>query len=112
VVLLCIPTLVASLFGYPKVRKEKFSTTVKWAAGGVLVYSLLSMLLLWLGYVVFRQGPLVIIEYVMFPLLAHFTHLGELVAKRMYLWWFSLAQPSQWQYLSKVNSSASAAHEN
>ena len=110
VVILFIPTFVAALLGYPKAKKEKLSTTVKWAIGGALVYGLLSVLLLWLGYVIFRQGPLVIIKYVMFPLLAHFTHLGELFTKRIYLWWISLAQPSPWQYMSKVNSAAGTSH--
>lgn len=109
-VLLFIPTLLAAMLGYPKATKEKFLTAAKWAVAGAVVYALLSVLLLWLGYVVFRQGPLVIIEYVMFPLLAHFTHLGEVFAKRIYLWGASFAQPSQWAYLSRINAEAAAPH--
>ena len=109
-VLLFFPILLAALLGYPKATTEKFWVTVKWGTAGALVYGMLSLLLLWLGYVVFRQGPLVIIEYVMFPLLAHFTHLGEIFAKRIYLWWASLRQSSPWTYLGQVNAASAVAH--
>ncbi len=108
--LLLVPTLVAALLGYPKATTEKFWIVVKWSAAGALVYGMLSLLLLWLGYGVFRQGPLVIIEYVMFPLLAHFTHLGEIFAKRVYLWYASLKQPSPLTYMGLVNAASVVTH--
>ena len=109
-ILLFFPTLFAALLGYPKATTENFWIAFKWRAAGALVYSLLSLLLLWLGYVVFRQGPLVIIEYVMFPLLAHFTHLGEIFAKRVYLWYASLKQPSPLTYMGLVNAASAVTH--
>lgn len=108
--LLLVPTFFAALLGYPKATTEKFWIVAKWSIAGALVYGMLSLVLLWLGYGVFRQGPLVIIEYVMFPLLAHFTHLGEILAKRVYLWYASLKQPSPLMYIGSVNAASAVTH--
>lgn len=109
-IVLFFPTLIAALLGYPRATVDNFLTTLKWMLAGILVYSLLSILLLLLGYVVFRQGPLVIIEYVMFPLLAHFMHLGEIFAKRIYLWAASLKRSSPWTYMAQVNAASPGSH--
>jgi len=63
---------------------------------GALIYILSGLLLLFLGYVVCRQGPLVIIEYVMFAVGVHFFHFGEALAERISQWWLALQADQPW----------------
>ena len=70
----------------------------------LLVYVVLAVVVFYLGYYVFLQGPLAIIEYVMFPVMAHFLHLGETIAMRSKHLWESLhaeAPWSRWAFLEQ-----------
>ena len=64
--------------------------------GGALIYVVSALLLLFWGYVVCRQGPLVIIEYVLFAVGVHFFHLGETLADRISQWWLALQADEPW----------------
>jgi hypothetical protein len=48
------------------------------------------------GYVWLRQGPLSMVEYVLFPFLAHFLHLGKTIAERSRDWWHALWANNPW----------------
>jgi len=37
-----------------------------------------------------------IIEYVLFPIMAHFSHLGETIAERTGQWWQALQNDEPW----------------
>lgn len=63
----------------------------------VLIYITLGSVVLYLGYYVFRQGPLSIIEYVLFPLMAHFLHIGEMIANRSRQFWRALQASNPWE---------------
>lgn len=99
-----ISALIPSLLGSPKNNAAFTSNATKLRVISLLCYGLLSTALLTLGLFCLRQGPLVIIEYVLFPLMAHFSHLGEIFAKRFYLWWASLRTEDPWGYVVKINS--------
>ena len=45
------------------------------------VYLALGVAVFYFGYYFFLQGPLAIIEHVMFPVMAHFLSLGKTIAK-------------------------------
>ncbi len=60
---------------------------------GVLIYVALGFIVLMMGYYGFLQGPLSIIEYVLFPLMAHFLHMGETFADRSKQIWEALHEP-------------------
>lgn len=57
---------------------------------GIIIYIGLGFIVLMMGYYGFSQGPLSIIEYVLFPLMAHFLHMGETFADRSKQIWQSL----------------------
>ena len=48
----------------------------------IMIYVVLGFAILIMGYCGFLQGPLSIIEYVLFPLMSHFLHVGETFADR------------------------------
>jgi len=56
----------------------------------------LGLFILWVGYDYLDQGPLSIIEYVLFPIMAHFSHLGETIAERTGQWWQALQNDEPW----------------
>lgn len=49
-----------------------------------------------IGYHLLHQGPLSIVEYVLFPFLAHFLHLGEVFARRARDWGLALVALDPW----------------
>lgn len=49
-----------------------------------------------LGYFWLRQGPLSMFEYVLFPFIAHFLHLGKTIAGRSCDWWHAVADQNPW----------------
>ena len=71
---------------------------------GVLIYIGLGFIVLMMGYYDFLQGPLSIIEYVLFPLMAHFLHMGETFADRSKQIWQSLFEPKDpWAHWARLN---------
>lgn len=70
----------------------------------LLVYLLLGIIVFYLGYYVFLQGPLAIIEYVMFPVMAHFLHMGETIAKRSRNLWEALYAKEPWGQWALLNA--------
>lgn len=76
-----IPSMI--LMGTPRgysSPKEKQASLLQLVE--VLIYIALGTLVLGIGYWLLDQGPLAIIEYVLFSLMAHFSHLGTLIAQR------------------------------
>lgn len=76
-----IPTMI--LMGTPRgycSPKEEQASKLKFVE--VAIYIILGALILCIGYWLLDQGPLSIIEYVLFSLMAHFSHLGRSIAYR------------------------------
>ncbi|KQP37307.1 CHASE2 domain-containing protein [Pseudorhodoferax sp. Leaf274] len=69
------------------------STRLKLDGSGAL----LALALFVVGYYGFRQGPLSIVDYVLFPFLASFLQIGERVAVRGHEWWYALFTASPWR---------------
>ncbi len=69
-----------------------------------IVYLVLGVGVFYLGYYVFLQGPLAIIEYVMFPVMAHFLHMGETIAKRSKNLWEALHTQEPWDQWALLNA--------
>jgi tryptophan-rich sensory protein len=72
--------LMAAPRGYSS-PKEKQKSQLQLVE--VAIYIVLGTFILCIGYWVLDQGPLSIIEYVLFSLMAHFSHLGTLIAQRI-----------------------------
>lgn len=70
----------------------------------VLVYGVLCIVIFILGYDVYRQGPLTIIEYVLFPFMAHFLHLGESLAQRSRNLWKALHAEDSWDRWARLDA--------
>lgn len=69
----------------------------------VTIYILVGIIVFKIGYDGFLQGPLSIIEYVLFPLMAHFLHLGETFAVRSKQIFYSLLEPKDpWAYWARL----------
>jgi len=80
-------------FGSTQKSRHEFKQLLQ----AVLIYITLGSVVLYLGYYVFRQGPLSIIEYVLFPLMAHFLHIGEMIANRSRQFWRALQASNPWE---------------
>ena len=105
----CLPLLL--MLGWPRLGfTEKSRHEFKQARWGVLIYLTLGALVFYLGYYVFFQGPLSIIEYVLFPLMSHFLHLGELFADRSRQLWCALRASNPWDEWARQGSQASDEH--
>jgi hypothetical protein len=64
----------------------------------VSIYFVLGLVVFAMGYYGFLQGPLSIIEYVMFPVMAHFLHMGEAFADRSKQIWEALHNSDPWAH--------------
>jgi hypothetical protein len=74
---------------------------------GLIVYIVLALSILGIGYWSLDQGPLAIIEYILFPLMAHFLHVGETIALRAKNVWeaFWSTNPTMvWAQMEKEGS--------
>lgn len=94
--ILCSPLMLilgGSWFG----AKQKSILEMLLPGIHLLVYVALAIVVFYLGYYVFLQGPLAIIEYVMFPVMAHFLHLGETIATRSKNLWEALHADEPWR---------------
>lgn len=69
----------------------------------VVIYVVLGLVVLVMGYYGFLQGPLSIIEYVLFPLMAHFLHIGETFANRSKQIWEAMHDDDPWAHWAKLN---------
>lgn len=93
--LVTMPLLL--VLGWPRFGStQKTRHELKLALWGLMVYLALGVVIFYLGYYVFYQGPLSIIEYVLFPLMAHFLHVGETIASRSRQFWLSLWASNPW----------------
>lgn len=69
----------------------------------VTIYILVGVIVFKIGYDGFLLGPLSIIEYVLFPLMAHFLHLGETFAVRSKQILYSLLEPKDpWAHWARL----------
>ena len=76
------------ILGWPRFGSTQKSRHELWQSlWGMPIYAALCATVFYLGYYVFHQGPLSIIEYVLFPLMAHFLHVGETIADRSRQFW-------------------------
>lgn len=71
------------------------------SAIGLVIYVALAVAIFYLGYFYYFQGPLAIIEYVMFPLMAHFLHVGEAVAEHTRQLSHALRAGNPWEEWAK-----------
>ena len=68
----------------------------------VLIYVALGFTVLVMGYYGFLQGPLSIIEYVLFPMMAEFLHMGETFADRSKQIWQALHNEDPWAHWAEL----------
>ena len=73
-------------------------------------FGVLGALVFYLGYYVLFQGPLSIIEYVLFPLMSHFLHLGEMFAHRSRQLWCALWASNPWAEWARQGRDAVEGH--
>ncbi|NMM06827.1 CHASE2 domain-containing protein [Polaromonas sp.] len=101
--ILCSPFMLI-LGGLIVGRKKK--TISQWMLPiiHVLIYLILGVAIFYLGYYVFFQGPLAIIEYVMFPVMAHFLHIGETIANRSKQLWYAMSAPDPWAHWALIEN--------
>ncbi|CAN5453089.1 hypothetical protein BH10PSE17_BH10PSE17_32760 [soil metagenome] len=92
--LLASPAMV--LRGLPAQRGGEWRARLQVGSLVFLVSAVLVMMLFTLGFHVFRQGPLAMVEYVLSPLAAHFLHLGEALAHRSVRWWKAIRSDDPW----------------
>ena len=76
----------------------------------VTIYFILGFSVLLMGYYGFLQGPLSIIEYVMFPVMAHFLHLGDTFAQRSRQIWEALNKPDPWAHWALLGAEDKHGH--
>ena len=94
-IILMLPLLL--ILGFPRFGStQKSRHKLRQSLFGLLIYVALGVIVFYLGYYVFHQGPLSIIEYVLFPLMAHFLHVGETIANRSRQFWHSLWASNPW----------------
>ena len=106
---LCLPLLL--VLGWPRLGStEKSRHAFRWAMYGTLIYLVLGALVFYLGYYVLFQGPLSIIEYVLFPLMSHFLHLGEMFAHRSRQLWCALWASNPWAEWARQGRDAVEGH--
>ena len=98
------------LLGYPKISKVGWKQLLLWFALSLSISLFVSFWLITLGYHELRQGPLVIVEYVLFPLAAGFSRAGETLARRMALFWVSTGMDRPWAWLKQVQADADSTH--
>ena len=84
--------------------KRKSAIEILLPFSHLLVYLVLGVTIFYIGYYVFLQGPLAIIEYVMFPVMAHFLHLGESIAKRSKNLWEALNTKEPWNHWALLDT--------
>ena len=96
--------LVPVLLGFPKILRDHWKRLLFFSTLWVVVSLAVSYLLVVLGYHHLRQGPLVIIEYVLFPLAAGFSQAGETLAKRFALWRSSWDKRHPWAWLKQIQA--------
>ncbi len=83
------------LTGMPRIYtspKEKLEFWMQMSQ--ISTYIFLGVLILFIGYEILDQGPLTIIEYILFSLMAHFLHFGELFAERIKHVWEAIRSPN------------------
>ena len=103
--LLALPLLL--VLGWPRLGStEKSRHEFKQALWGAVIYLVLGGVVFYLGYYVFFQGPLSITEYVLFPLMSHFLHLGEQFANRSRQLWSALGASNPWAEWARQSSKA------
>ena len=79
------------ILGWPRFGStQKSRHELRQLLWGIPIYAALCATVFYLGYYVFHQGPLSIIEYVLFPLMAHFLHVGETIAVRSRQFWHAM----------------------
>ena len=103
--------IVPVVLGFPKISKEGWKRLLLWFALSLLISLIISFWLITLGYHELRQGPLVIVEYVLFPLAAGFSHAGETLARRVALFWASRRMNKPWAWLQQVQADNHPAHK-
>ncbi|MDM0119347.1 CHASE2 domain-containing protein [Variovorax arabinosiphilus] len=93
--LLAIPLIVlgAPRSGANSYRRERLLGKLGFFSVNIALVALIFCL----GYRWLDQGPLSMLEYVLFPFLAHFLHLGETIAVRGCDWFHSLAKNNPWE---------------
>jgi cytochrome b subunit of formate dehydrogenase len=97
-----ILTGVPKGYSSPK-EKHDFWLEVK----ETFIFICLGGIILIMGYGLFSQGPLSIIEYILFSLMAHFLHVGETIAERIKHAWeafWSLNPTLEWAKKEKEYS--------
>ena len=101
--ILCSPFML--ILGGPWFgAKRKSAIEILLPFSHLLVYLVLGVTIFYIGYYVFLQGPLAIIEYVMFPVMAHFLHLGESIAKRSKNLWEALNTKEPWNHWALLDT--------
>lgn len=96
--------LLPVLLGFPKLSRQEWKTLLIWFLLGLVASLALSYALVSLGYQHLRQGPLVIIDYVLFPLAAGFTRVGQTLAERVVLWFACLGKRDPWAWLLQIHA--------
>lgn len=76
----------------------------------LVIYFVLCINIFYLGYYVFRQGPLSIIEYVLFPIMAHYLHWGERVARRSKQFWQAMTALNPFKEWARLNFDPNSRH--
>lgn len=99
-----VPSLFMLIMGVPNLNKSG-KPLFQWLFQRllspviyVIIYFALGLVVFLMGYYGFLQGPLSIIEYVMFPVMAHFLHIGEAFADRSKQIWQALHYPGPWAH--------------
>lgn len=103
---LMIPMLVA---GWPRGTVTKNPRQLFLSETAFFFINLTLMALIFVaGYwgCMFRQGPLQIVEYVAFPFLAHFMHLGESISNHGYAWFSAIGKPNPWNAWAHASRAA------
>ena len=99
------------ILGWPRTGStEKSRYELGQSLLGIPIYAALCATVFYLGYHVFHQGPLSIIEYVLFPLMAHFLHVGETIADRSRQFWHAMWASNPWAEWARQGVEAEAKH--
>ena len=77
---------------------------------GFGIYTALCGGIFCLGYCYFYQGPLSIIEYVLFPLMSHFLHVGESIANRSRQFWHAMQASNPCEEWARQGVEAESKH--
>jgi hypothetical protein len=99
------------ILGLPRFGSTQKSRNDFWQSLlGFPIYIALCASVFYLGYYVFHQGPLSIIEYVLFPLMAHFLHVGETIANRSIQFWYAMRASNPWAEWARQGVEAENKH--